>query len=115
MTILVKPVVRRSQSTLDGSFGPDRGRAIVVKLVPGDGKLIDDLIELRPERTRRIERIAVIDVYRFAVRCRAQREALEKARAAKEKKAERLARERLDRAERKFRKSLRSEREALAC
>lgn len=111
MTILIKPVTRRSQSALDGSFGPDRGRAIIVRLVPGDGKDIHDTLELRPERTRRTERVAIIDVYRFAVRCRAQRDALEKARAAKEKKAQRLATQRLDRAERRFRQSLNHEAE----
>jgi hypothetical protein len=109
MTPLTKPVVRKTSTALDGSFGPDRDKAIVVRLVPGDGKGIPDLIELRPERTRRPETIAVADVYRFAMRCRAAREMLEKARARKEKTAQRRASRRLDAQERRFKKQLQHE------
>jgi hypothetical protein len=108
MTLLRKPIARRTQKALDGSFGPDRGRAIVVKLIPGNDST-DDLVELRPHGTRRAETIAVLDVYRYALRCRVGREQLEKARDRKAKKAERLARERLDRAERKLSASARRE------
>lgn len=91
MTELTKPLKRVTRSKLDGSYGLDRNRRIVVSLIPGDGDQIHDLIELRPERTRRSERIAVVDVYRYAIRCRANLAFLEKARRAKERKAQRLA------------------------
>lgn len=64
MTDLHKPVYRVTTGALDGSFGPDRGRRLVAGLAPGD------LIELRPQGTRRTERLSLLDVYRYAVRCR---------------------------------------------
>jgi hypothetical protein len=106
MTSLTKPIVRKTATTLDGAFGPDRGKAVVVRLVPGDGKGIPDLLELRPERTRRTERLAVADVYKYAMRCRVARELLEKARARKIKLEQRRESRRLDSAERRFRKSI---------
>lgn len=96
MTSLTKPVTRKSDAALDGSFGPDRNKRIVVTLHPGG------LIELRPERTRRAEKMHLVDVYRYALRCRVNRGQLEKARERKEKKALRLARQRQERAERKL-------------
>lgn len=51
---------------------------------------------------RTIEKIAVLDVYRYAIRCRVGRELLEKARDRKAKKAERLARARQERAEKRL-------------
>lgn len=107
MTPLKKRISRVTQTPLDGTFCRDRRRRIVVSLVPGDGKEIPDLLELRPEKTRRTERIAVADVYRYAVRARANRELLEKARARKEKKAKARATRRLDAAERRKRKEWR--------
>lgn len=103
MTPLSKPISRKTNTKLDGSFGPDRDKHIVVKLVPGDGKEIPDLLELRPIRTQRVERVAVMDVYRWAMRCRVNRELLEKARARKEVKAQQRASRRLDAQERRFR------------
>jgi len=81
-TPLKRRVTRVSQSTLDGCFGSDRGRRIVITLIPGTGAT-PDLIELRPHGTRRPERLATMDVYRYAIRCRVGREQLEKARAKK--------------------------------
>jgi hypothetical protein len=89
-------VKRRLEARLDGSFGPDRGKRIVVTLHP-DGRL-----ELRPERSRRTETVHAIDVYRFAVSCRANRDNLERARTIKARKAQRLADERQRRAEKKL-------------
>lgn len=106
MTSLNKPVVRKTATVLDGCFGPDRGKAIVVRLIPGDGKEIPDLLELRPERTRRAEAITVADVYRFAMRCRINRELLERARAKKESKARQRESRRLDAAARRLRQPL---------
>lgn len=96
MTSLTKPVTRKSDAELDGSFGPDRNKRIVVTIHPGG------LLTLRPERTRRAETVALIDVYRFAIRSRVNRTHLEKARERKEKKAIRLAAQRQARAERKL-------------
>lgn len=96
MTPLTKPVRRISRTILDGSFGPDREKRIVVTLHP-DGR-----IELRPERSRRPETIHLIDVYRYAVRCRVNQSVLAKARERKAKKAERLAAARQQRAERRL-------------
>lgn len=89
MTILKKPVRRVSNVGLDGSFGSDRNRRIVITLIPGNGDDVPDLIELRPERTRRAETIAVMDVYRYAVRSRVFKEKMEK---GKEKEAKKRAR-----------------------
>lgn len=63
------PVKRVSVEPLDGSFGPDRGRRIVVAFVPGWPGIADRL-ELRPLGTRRPESLAVVDLYRYALRCR---------------------------------------------
>lgn len=109
MTKLLKPVRRVTNTVLDGSFGSDRDHHIVVHLIPGDGKSIHDLIELRPERTRRAERITVADVYRYAMRCRINRELLEKARERKDRLATRRATRRLDAAERRLRQRAKEE------
>lgn len=105
MTTLTRPVIRRTTGKLDGSFGPDRNKAIVVRIAPGTDS-VPDVLELRPERTRRVERVAIVDVYRFAIRCRIGRDQLEKARAKKERKAIRLAQQRQQRAERRLRSPL---------
>jgi hypothetical protein len=106
MTTLKKSVIRKTASCLDGSFGPDRNKRIVVTLIPGDGKSIPDLIELRPERTQRPERLALLDVNRWAVQCRVNRARLERARERKAALARRRESRRLDAAERRFRREL---------
>ena len=90
----IHKVVRLTRQALDGSFGCDRGRKLVVKLLP------DDLIELRPHRTHRPVRVTVADLYRCLVGRAANAALLEKARLKKAHKAARLARQRLRRAER---------------
>ena len=107
MTTLKKPVRRVTNTALDGSYGRDRNKRIVVTLTPGDGKKIPDVLELRPERTRRAERIAVMDVYRFAIRARANLELLEKARARKGKLAARRESARIARADARLRRQAR--------
>ena len=104
---MTKSKVRRvTAGSLDHSFGTDNGKPIVVAFIPGDGKKngIPDILELKPLRARRhrAERIAVIDAYRYALRCRVNLELLSKAREKKAKKAERLARERQARAEKRL-------------
>lgn len=117
MTPLNKPLSRKTGTELGGNFGPDRGKRLVVTLIPGrpgDGgrEPIPDLIEVRPIGTRRGERIAVMDVYQFALRCRVNRDLLTRAREAKARKAERQAADRARRAERKLRREARRDREA---
>jgi hypothetical protein len=99
MTRLLKPVSRVTETRLDASHGPDRNRRIVVTITPNTN---GDLLTLRPERTRRGETVTLADVYRFALRCRVNREVLEKARSRKANKAARLARARQDRAEKRL-------------
>jgi len=92
MTFLSRTISRKSSVALDGTFGKDRDRRVVITLHP------NGLIVLRPERMRRAETIHLIDLYRYAIRCRVSKQLLEKARERKAKKAERLGRARLDRA-----------------
>ncbi len=96
MTTIEKPCRRLTRGALDGSYGSDRGRRLVASFVPGD------LIEVRPQGTRRAEVISIYDVFRYALRMRANREHLTKARISKEKKALRLAAQRQIRAEKRL-------------
>lgn len=89
-------LTRKTAATLDHSFGPDRNKHIILTIHP------NGILELRPERTKRSETIDLVDVYRFAMRCRVGRGQLEKARERKLKKAERLARLRQERAEKRL-------------
>lgn len=91
------PVGAVTHGVLDGSFGCDRSRKLVVTLEAGD------LIVIRPHGTQRPEKMAVQDVYRFMIRSKANLIRLEKARDVKAKKAERRASERIARADRKIR------------
>lgn len=86
MTKLHKKLTRVGQAPLGFSFGSDRGKRIVVSLLPGNGSDVDDMIELRPERTQRAETLRVSDIYRYAIQCRLNRAHLEKAREKKAKK-----------------------------
>ena len=63
---------------------------------------VQDRLELRPLGTRRAESVTVLDVYRWALRCRACRQDLERARAAKARIAQRLADRRQAAAERRL-------------
>lgn len=108
MTLLKKPIHRVTTTALDGSFGPDRDRPIVVTLVPGNGAGTPDTLELRPHGTRRPERIALIDVYRFAIRARVNRKGLEKARLRKERLGAQRERGRIARADAKLRREARA-------
>lgn len=102
-------VTRRTIGSLSGSYGPDRGKRIVVTLVPGNGDSVPDVIELRPEGTRRLERMAIVDVYRAALRGRVNLELLTKARERKERKAAARERARIARADAKIRRESKSQ------
>lgn len=106
MTRLEKPLHRLTKIELSGRYGPDSGRRIAITLLPGNGDTVPDAILLWPAGTRRKERLNLDDVYLYAVRCRVNRELLERARAKKEKKAERLAAERQRRAEKRLTRPL---------
>ncbi|MCC7375419.1 MAG: hypothetical protein IT581_12260, partial [Verrucomicrobiales bacterium] len=95
MTPLRKPITRSTAVELDGHFGTDRGKRLVVTLIPGRPGA-PDMIELRPLGTRRAERIAVMDVYQYALRSRVSRDLLAKARAVKARRAEAREKRRLD-------------------
>lgn len=86
-----------TRQALGAAFGPDRARKLVISYAPEK-----DLLVLRPAGTTRAEVIALADVYRYAVRCRVGRALLEKARERKAKRAERLARQRQERAEKRL-------------
>ena len=84
MTALTKTVYRVTLGALDGSYGPDRGRRLVAGLAAGD------LIEMRPQGTRRAVRLSLFDAYRYAVRCRAD-SVLRRAKAIQKQNGGRLA------------------------
>lgn len=88
MTALTKPVRRVTATRLGSGHGCDRGRRIVATIRPGNGDDIPDLIELRPERTRRGESIALEDVYTYILKCRVNARRMERLRQIKAKKAE---------------------------
>lgn len=90
------PAAAITLETLGGAFGPDRKHRLIVTLAEAD------LIILRPERTARPVAIAAKDVYRFALMARANLATLERARAAKAKRAARLASRRQQAAERRL-------------
>jgi hypothetical protein len=92
----VHRIARLTREPLDGSFGCDRGRKLVVTLLP------NDLIEIKPYKTQRPVRGVVMDLYRYLVRRTADAAWLEKARSKKARKAQRLARQRLDRTQRRL-------------
>jgi hypothetical protein len=97
MLTLHKPVYRATRGSLGYHHGTDRGRQPVVALVDGD------LVSLRPKGTRRpAKMVSLFDIYDMAIRLEAQRAALEKARAVKERKAIRLAADRQRRAEKRL-------------
>jgi hypothetical protein len=88
-----------TRSALGFNHGPDRGRCVVVSLLDGD------LIEFRPYGTQRRYQVRAIDCYEWVLRSRANAATLERARAKKARKAERLAQQRQARAEKRlFRK-----------
>lgn len=102
MTTLRKPVSRVTNTPLDGSFGRDRNRRVVVKIIPGNGHNVPDLIELRPQGTRRPETVAIVDVYAFAMRRRVNSECLTKARERKARKQVQREQRSIERAERRL-------------
>lgn len=91
--IVANEVVRVTRKELDGSFGRDRHRKLVVKLKAGD------VLEMWPQGTRQKVTIEIAQVYRQAIHYKAQIALLEKARARKVAKANARAQARMHRAE----------------
>lgn len=84
MTSARKKVTREGVETLPPNFGSDRGRSLIITI---DGRGEETLIKLRPKGARnRTEVLRVVDVYHYAIKCRANRATLEKAREKKEKR-----------------------------
>jgi len=104
MTTLGKKISRVSRTSLDAMFGPDRGRRLVCAFIPGNGNDVEDLLELRPERTRRAELVALVDVYRWAIRCRVNRQIMERLREKKAKKQVQRERQAIARADKRISK-----------
>jgi len=104
VTRLANAVVKRvTRSELDGSFGRDRGRKLVVSLEAGD-RLV-----LRPAGTRQAVDAPMADIYRWMIWRRASRAQLEKARERKLVRQRQREARRLDAAERRLRQSARAE------
>ena len=90
------PCSRCTVAALGGNFGPDRRRRLVVTLKAGD------IVEFRPERTRQTVTMLATDLYRVALRARASRVHLEKARTSKARKAEARAARRIKAADKRI-------------
>jgi hypothetical protein len=90
-------VRRVTKGKLDGSFGRDRGRRLVVELRDGD------ILCLRPERCRTgTVELPLQAIYRTGLLWQAQRATLEKARARKARLAELRERRAIARAEKRL-------------
>lgn len=98
------PCSRVTFNPLGGNFGSDKRKRLVVTLLAGD------VIQCRPEKTRRTVSMLAVDVYRIMLRNEANKFTLEKARAAKIRKQDRLERARISRADAKLKAELRAER-----
>jgi hypothetical protein len=90
------PVTAVTREVLGAASLADSERRLVVSLEAGD------LISIRPLGTRRVYRITAKDVFHYVLRCEANRLTLERARDRKAKKADRLARQRQERAEKRL-------------
>jgi hypothetical protein len=90
------PVRAVTREACGGQFGADSERRLIVSLEAGD------LVCVRPAQTRRLYRIQAKDLFHYLLRCEANRMQLERARDKKTRKAERLAKQRQERAERRL-------------
>jgi len=97
-------VWRQCREELGGHYGPDRRRKLVVGLVG-----VDQLV-LYPKGTRQEVRVNLRDVYAWALRSRALRTQLEKARERKEKLKASRERRRIEAADRRMRDQVKKER-----
>jgi hypothetical protein len=94
MTPLDKPrraVARVTLGALGFGHGRDRNRRLVAQLAYGD------LLVLRPQGTRRPQTVALVDVYTWALKCKVNRDRMEKLRQRKAQLEQRRALARLRR------------------
>lgn len=103
LDMIESPVAAITREALGGQFGSDKRRKLIVTLEAGD------LIVVRPQGTRRPEKMSAVDVYRYMIRCKSNLIALTKARDKKARKAERLAAARIARADKRITESARKE------
>jgi hypothetical protein len=89
-------VIRRTRYPLNGHFGRDHGRKLVIRLRAGD------VVEIWPLGTRQRYSAEIKHIFARMVRNRALREQLEKARTTKARKQARRERRRLADAERRI-------------
>ena len=101
--MIESPVAALTREALGGQFGSDKRRKLIVTLEAGD------LIVIRPQGTRRAEKMSAVDVYRYMIRCKANLISLTKARERKERKSVRLAAARIARADKRIREQSRKE------
>jgi hypothetical protein len=94
-------VWRVTRGELDGSFGRDRGRKLVVGLVA------PDLLVLYPKGTRQKVTFPIDEIYRTALYRKANIAHMQEMRDRKVKRQEQRARRRLDAQERRFKLSVR--------
>lgn len=109
VTKTVNAVVKRiTRNELDGSFGRDRGRKLVVTLES------IDLLCLKPERTRSGQKLCapLAEVYRWMVMRRANKAHLEKARERKLSRQRQREQRSIDRAEQRLLRQAREEKYA---
>ena len=69
-----RPARRVTKGTLDGWFGPDRGRALIVSL---EGR---DMIVFRPKGTRQRLEVGALDLFKLVYRRTAFTRAMERRR-----------------------------------
>lgn len=91
-------VTRVAVKPLDGFYGRERGKRLVLTYIPGTDST-DDIIELRPKGSRISERLAVQDIYRMAIQARVNSVKMAKLRDRKARRATSLANQRDRRAE----------------
>jgi len=94
--IVAQEVTRVTRESLDGSFGCDRGRKLVVSLKAGD------LLVLRPHKTRQEVSAPFDEIYRWMLQRKANVLHLQKARETKAKRAVKRAARQLKADERRL-------------
>lgn len=101
--VVCAEVVRCTRNELDGHYGRDRGRRLVVRLKAGD------VIEMWPMGTRQRYSMELKTVFNYMVRNAANKAQLEKARERKIKVQERRERRSREAKERRFHEACRAQ------
>lgn len=104
--VVAREIWAQTKDELGGHFGPDRDRKLIVGLIAGD------VLVMYPKGTRQQVTVQLKDVYGWAVRSKAMRAQLEKARERKSKLAEQREARRREAAERRLRAQARKDRHA---